>query len=51
MQGYTKHSYMFAAVTPQHRTEKQTELKRDKTQSQKRQTQSKKRQMHSEPKD
>ena len=41
---------MFVVVIPQQRTEKQTELKRDKTQSQKRQTQSKKRQMRSEPK-
>ena len=42
---------MYAAVTPQQRTDEQTELKRDKTQSQKRQTQSKKIQIRSEPKD
>ena len=41
---YKKLSYMYAAVTPQQRIEKQTELKRDKAQSQKRQ-------MCSEPKD
>jgi hypothetical protein len=49
--GYKRHMYTYAAVTPQQRTEEQTDSKEDKTQSQKRQRQPKKRQLRSKPRD